>query len=285
MSPADAAAVREALTEYTLYRDGYGFLRCSGCFEEADRMTDAAMHKDACPVAAALALLADAGTPVVESDVEQCVRVVHQGGEPVDIWPGIPPDEASAETVADRRVESAQPGNNCAPRPPTSTPSALAPQPAQGRAEAGDAWDEEVRSVSVKSCADGTMRMEPNWIEEPLEPGCTPVGVGTRLAFASFCESAINAALRAPPAAREETPEPDPYLESLVAADTALKARTGWNEVIGSAAPAAGAVQRYRLETLRHHGKPIDRDMAEHDEGEWLRYADAARYLPGEGAR
>lgn len=51
--------------------------------------------------------------------------------------------------------------------------------------------------MRVHSCADGSMKVEPAWLREPVEYGATPVGLPTRMAFASFCEKAINDALEA----------------------------------------------------------------------------------------
>lgn len=66
-----------------------------------------------------------------------------------------------------------------------------------GRPRKPRPWTDDVRTVRVHSCADGSMKVEPAWLHEPVEFGATPVGLPTRMAFATFCEKAINDALEA----------------------------------------------------------------------------------------
>lgn len=52
-----------------------------------------------------------------------------------------------------------------------------------------------VLSVEVKSCADGTFIVVPVYIDEPVEPGSTLVGVYTRLGLARELEALIREGL------------------------------------------------------------------------------------------
>lgn len=69
------------------------------------------------------------------------------------------------------------------------------PRNRAGRPRANAPWSRDVRSVRVRSCADGLLRVEPDWIPEAIEYGATPVGFPTRMDFAAFCERLINEAL------------------------------------------------------------------------------------------
>lgn len=48
------AKARECLTDDIFYRDGYGFVRCSACFEQQDEGEDERTHRPTCDVAAAI---------------------------------------------------------------------------------------------------------------------------------------------------------------------------------------------------------------------------------------
>lgn len=65
----------------------------------------------------------------------------------------------------------------------------------RGRPRKPRPWTNDVKSVEVKSCADGNLYVYVRWLHERAELGCAPAGVMTRVAFATFCEQAINAAL------------------------------------------------------------------------------------------
>ncbi len=67
----------------------------------------------------------------------------------------------------------------------------------RGRPRKSRPWTNDVASVEVKSCADGNLQVHVRWKKEPSEVNCSPVGVMTRIAFAEFCQKAINAALQA----------------------------------------------------------------------------------------
>lgn len=67
----------------------------------------------------------------------------------------------------------------------------------RGRPRKERPWTNDVASVEVKSCTDGNLQVHVRWKQEPAEIGCAPAGVMTRIAFAEFCQTAINAALTA----------------------------------------------------------------------------------------
>ena len=53
----------------------------------------------------------------------------------------------------------------------------------------------EIKDLSVRSCADGSMRVEIVYHREPIEPGATPVGLSTRFWVAEQIETILKAHL------------------------------------------------------------------------------------------
>lgn len=50
----------------------------------------------------------------------------------------------------------------------------------------------EVHCFLVVSCADGTLRLEPEYVHEPVEPGCAVLGVDARMALAEWVQRVVN---------------------------------------------------------------------------------------------
>ena len=64
------------------------------------------------------------------------------------------------------------------------------------RARKLPAWvRRRVLSFHVRSCADGSLRVEPEWSDEPGELGSTPAGVLTRSALAAAVQEALDRCL------------------------------------------------------------------------------------------
>lgn len=53
-----------------------------------------------------------------------------------------------------------------------------------------------IKSYKVKSLANGWMQVEPQYIDEPIEEGATPIGVLTRLSVAAEIERILNDELK-----------------------------------------------------------------------------------------
>jgi hypothetical protein len=49
-----------------------------------------------------------------------------------------------------------------------------------------------VRGWTVESLADGTIRVTPDYIPQPIEPGCAPVGVFTRIRLALWISDRLQ---------------------------------------------------------------------------------------------